>query len=355
MKITRIQIQNLRIIEDMQLEPGAGLNFICGDNGAGKTSVLEAIFLLGQGKSFRHTEAGPLIRKGEEYARVVADLQTQSGKRTKLGIQRSNKQFLARNAGQDVSRRSELLRLLPLQFITPQSHELIEKGPELRRRYLDFGLFHVEHSYHQTLSAYQRALKQRNAALRSRNAKLAQSFDEQLVSFADLILESRCRLLASVTQYLQDFLEAIDFPIAVDLRLTKGWKNDISLSEALCRSKEQDLSKGFTHVGAHRAQLKILADNVLANRILSRGQQKLLVYGLVMAISQLIADKTSEKPLLLIDDLGAELDESNTGKLLNYLHALGAQVFITLLHESDVQQDHQNKVFHVKHGSTWNT
>lgn len=339
----------------MALDPGKGLNLICGDNGAGKTSILEAIFLLGQGQSFRHAEAGPLIRKGEKRAQVVADLEASTGAISRLGIQRNKQQFIARNSGQDVFRRSELFRLLPLQLITPQSHELIERGPELRRRYLDFGLFHVEHSYHQTLMAYQRVLKQRNAGLKTGDIRLAHSFDEQLIMLSDTIIEKRRQLLDRIEKQLSPFLAAIDFPFSVGLSLSKGWKAGMSLQEVLLKSEPQDLAKGYTSAGIHRAQLKILAEGVPASKVLSRGQQKLMVYGLVLSLSQLIADITDEPPLLLIDDLGAELDQRNAQNILNFLQGLGAQLFITVLDKEKYKIPEGTRVFHVEQGSTWNT
>ncbi|WP_456413675.1 DNA replication/repair protein RecF [Thiolapillus sp.] len=350
MKIDHIQIENLRIIRNMTLAPGAGLNFIHGDNGAGKTSVLEAIFLLGQGKSFRHSDAGPLIRQGREQTQVVADLQTSTGIASRLGIQRSTRAFVARHGGQDVSRRSELMRLLPLQLITPQSHELIERGPELRRRYLDYGLFHVEQPYHQVLLSYHRTLKQRNAALRSGDILLARSFNEQLISFSRVILKSRQELLAKIEAQLAIFVEATAFPVSIALRLSKGWKTGLELNEALEKAERQDLSRGFTSVGVHRGQLKVLAAGVAADKTLSRGQQKLLIYGLVLSLSRLILEKTNEPPLLLIDDLGAELDNVNSQRILDFLERTGMQTFITVLDARRYQLPDSAKLFHVKHG-----
>ncbi len=354
MRIKRIQIENLRIIQNMALAPGAGLNFICGDNGAGKTSVLEAIFLLGQGKSFRHSDAGPLIRKDQKLAQVIADLQTQGGMDAKLGIQRCNRQFVARHAGQDVSRRSELMRLLPLQLITPQSHELIERGPELRRRYLDYGLFHVEQSYHQTLLSYHRALKQRNSALRAKDIRLARSFNDQLSTHSRVIVKSRQEMLLRIEKHLTIFFLETGFPVPVTLRLSRGWKSELSLNEALVKLEQQDLARGFTAAGTHRAQLKILIEGSPADKTLSRGQQKLLIYGLVLSLSQLIMEESGEPPLLLIDDLGAELDDANSQKILGYLDSTGMQIFLTVLDIHRYKLPDSAKVFHVKHGSMQN-
>ena len=351
MIVTELRIQQLRIIKSIRLSPVSGLNFICGNNGAGKTSILEALYLLGQGKSFRHSEAGPLIRNGETAATVVADLRIANGSTATLGIQRNKQQFTARHGGENIQKRSTLMRLLPLQLITPQSHELIERGPELRRRYLDFGLFHVEPSYHQVLTSYHRALKQRNAALRTNNLQLARSFNEQLCRSSDLIVKSRNRLLELVRANLNNFLEVMGFPLGVDINLSQGWKNDLSLEEALCESEARDLAQGFTGVGIHRAQMKITNQGAAASKVLSRGQQKILVYGLVLGLSEIIWDSTKEPPLLLVDDLGAELDNNNTNKILAYLRSMKLQSFITTLESDSLDTYPLDKVFHVEQGA----
>ena len=354
MKIRQLQIENLRIIEKLVMEPVSGLNFICGPNGAGKTSVLEAIYLLGQGKSFRHSEAGPFIRNQQASCLVVAEMEDDQGKTSRLGIQRGRKQFLARHAGQDIKRRSELLRLLPLQIVTPQSHELLERGPELRRRYLDFGLFHVEHSYHQVLMAYQRAIKQRNAALRKKDARLALSFDEQLASLAEKISASRKGILQSVEQHLRTFLHHMAFPHEVFLLFQAGWKEDRSLVEILKDSLERDLAQGYTSSGPHRGELRIQVAGGRAEKHLSRGQQKVLVYGLVFSLSRLMMERQGEAPILLIDDLGAELDEKNRVALVDYLQQAGGQVFISSVDFPVPSVPDSSRVFHVEHGSIQN-
>jgi DNA replication and repair protein RecF len=267
-----------------------------------------------------------------------------------LGIQRGRKSFLARHGGADVRRRSELLRLLPVQIITPQSHELLERGPELRRRYLDFGLFHVEQSYHQVLMAYQRGIKQRNAALRSRNGRLASSFDEQLVGLSEKIVRLRQSILQTIENNLKGFMWEMSFPNEVQLRFYPGWKEDTSLEDALMEHLERDVAQGYTSVGPHRAELKILVAGGRAEKHLSRGQQKVLVYGLVLSLSQLIIEQEKEPSILLIDDLGAELDSRNRSKIIDYLTGREEQVFITSVDPPDDRFTRDHEVFHVEHG-----
>ncbi len=351
MKIRRLQIENLRIINKLVMEPCEGLNFVCGPNGAGKTSILEAIYLLGQGKSFRHSEAGPFIRNGKDSCLVVADLEDGRGVASRLGIQRGKKEFLARHGGKDIKRRSELLRLLPVQIVTPQSHELLERGPELRRRYLDYGLFHVEQSYHQILMSYQRAIKQRNAALRAGNARLASSFNEQLSMLAEKIAASRYAMLQAVEGYLQSFLRDMSFSEKVSLQMYTGWKAECSLTEVLRDHLDRELAQGYTSAGPHRAELKILVAGGRAEKHLSRGQQKVLVYGLVFALSRMMVEKLGEAPVLLIDDLGAELDERNRAALIDYLENTCEQAFISSVNIPGSLVPVDSQVFHVEHGA----
>jgi DNA replication and repair protein RecF len=350
MKIESLQIQNLRIIQDMLLQPSGGMNFICGENGAGKTSVLEAIFLLGQGKSFRHADAGPFIRNGESFSLVLAGLQDAQGRNTRLGIQRGRKSFIARHSGKTIQKRSELLRLLPVQLITPQSHELLERGPELRRRYLDFGLFHVEQSYHRFLMSYQRALKQRNSALRSGDGRLANSFNEQLESAAGRIVGYRKNILEDIEEQLQRFLVSMHFRDRVQLQFTQGWKEHAGLASVLRESMQKDMQLGHTGAGPHRSELKILVSGKRAEKHLSRGQQKILVYGLMLALSRLIRERGHEAPVVLIDDLGAELDAGNRDLVLTYLRGMDTQVFITSVEAYGPETLGEAKMFHVEQG-----
>ncbi len=350
MKIESLQIQNLRIIQYMQLKPGMGLNFICGENGAGKTSVLEAIFLLGQGRSFRHTDAGPFIRHDEHHSLVLAELRDSQGKSLRLGIQRDKQKFVARCSGENIRKRSELLRLLPVQLITPQSHELLERGPELRRRYLDFGLFHVEQSYHQLLMTYQRALKQRNSALRLKDGRLAGSFNEQLAVAAERIVASRVTLLHEIEAKLQQYLREMRFDHELALQFHRGWKETLGLEKALKDTLDRDMAAGYTGYGPHRGELKILVSGKRAEKHLSRGQQKILVYGLMLALSQLVAEKGLEPPVVLIDDLGAELDKGNRDLVLAYLRDMGGQVFITSVESYAGEKSGAAKMFHVEQG-----
>ena len=157
-----LTIQDLRVIQTLELAPVRGINVVSGNNGAGKTSVLEAIYLAGRGRSFRHNEAKPLIREGAEEVRVIAKISDLTdGSATTLGLSRDRSQFRCRVDGQDVKKRSVLAETLPVQWVSSQPQLFLELGPDLRRRFLDMVVFHVKHGYLSTLGTYQRVLKQR--------------------------------------------------------------------------------------------------------------------------------------------------------------------------------------------------
>lgn len=350
MIIRHLQIETLRVIRRANVHLSSGLNLFIGNNGAGKTTLLEAVYLLGQGRSFRHIDAGPLIQKGSEAAQVIGRLESERGSRSTLGVRREKHKLFARSDGREIKRRSELVRRLPVFFIGAPSHDLVERGPELRRQFLDLGLFHVEPRYHSLLSDYARALRQRNAALKQGDYKLAESFSDLLGNAGESITQRRVDFLAQLSGFVQEMLKHFQANFQVELHYRPGWKDERgSLRWAIEQQMERDLHRGYTSVGPHRAELQVLTPEGPASRILSRGQQKLLVYALIMGLLQSYLEKTEEPPVLLLDDLAAELDERRTVAVLDWVEEKGIQVLVTAL-EAGKLESRFDKVFHVEHG-----
>ena len=348
MRIKKLIIKDLRIIEGLEIEPLEGINVITGYNGAGKTTFLEAIFLLGNGRTFRHAEAGPMIRKGADSTLVTGRLISSSGRNTSLGVKRETRGFIARRDGKEVRRRSELVRTLPLQLLTPASHELVEKGPELRRRFLDQGLFHVEQSYHQLSLEYSAALKQRNAALKMGDLTMARSFSVWLASSGETLSLLRRKFVEEIQAELSRILPLLGLHKKVVLRLLKGWGTG-DLLDALERNEKSDLKMGFTTTGCHRAELSLTVEGMPAAKILSRGEQKMLVYALSFAQLKRFFEVGTEAPVLLIDDVSSELDPNRVARLMDYLLELPCQAFLTNIGAEPFVRGGCG-LFHVEHG-----
>ena len=347
MTIERIQISNLRIIEHLELEPAAGINLICGPNGSGKTSLLEAIYILGKGRSFRTTRIQPVIRQGADCLDVVAWRKGES--KLVAGIRRCNNRSEIRINGVAVDKLSELVRQFPVQLLTPRSHELIEHGPDLRRRFLDWALFHVEPSYQNRITNYQRALKQRNKALRS-TPSLSQVWDKQLSVMAEALTQMREKYVQNLQIETDKILQRLGVELDVELSLYPGWPSDKVMSTVLRERINLDIKQGFTGLGPHRADMQIRIDRQPAVERLSRGQQKLLVLALVIAEREIIFSTSGHRALLMVDDMAAELDANARKRAVQLLEDIQCQVFVTALEPGQLEHIAAERVFHVEHG-----
>jgi DNA replication and repair protein RecF len=338
------------------MAPAPGLNLVAGENGSGKSSILEAIYYAGLGRSFRNTHNTPIIQQEHDSCSVYCELDTG----IKLGIGKSHGQGpQLKIQGEKAQSSGELAKHLPLQLLNAEAYKLLEGGPKPRRQFVDWGVFHVEHQFYTHWREFSRCLQNRNALLK-KNASSAElePWTHELVRQSHEIDESRRNYLEQFLPYLETMLESIISIDELTFRYYRGWKEEESLEEALLRNLDKDIGHGYTSSGPQRADLKIKVGSQYASNILSRGQQKLVVSTMKLAQGAYLAQESSNKCLFLIDDLPAELDKANRGKICALLRQLGGQAFVTgtemevLLETfSDSGFDaEQCKLFHVKHG-----
>ncbi len=354
MSLQRLEISSFRNLHSANLELDEGLNIITGENAAGKTSLLEAIFYLSYGRSFRSTNSRQLIQIDQPYFRLIAQLyDAQKDQQQRIGIERQPDQQLLRVNKQPVKRMSELASLLPVLVLHPDSHQLISAGPEFRRQFLDWGVFHVEHQFINHWKSYKTALSQRNAALRAAQpARLCNLWNNELVSSAQQIEQQRLHYLQKL-QPVIELLSAQLFPgYVIELVYKRGWPSDIDFDEYLQRNLEKDREKGFTQSGPHRADIRILVNGLSAQTSISRGQQKALVALLKIAQLSVFSQNSATPCILLYDDLPAELDHNNQNKIMQILSGLNIQLVITAIEAQQIDCSgwSRYKVFHVEHG-----
>src|SRR5271154_3312408 len=170
MSIRRVQVTDFRCLQSAALDFDPRFTLISGSNASGKTSLLEALYVLGRGRSFRTRRLEHLIRHGSERFVVFGEVDS-LGRRIPLGVEGSAAGVRARISGERPSSLAELAVALPVQIVDPEVHRLIEEGPSQRRRFLDWGVFHVEQSFVADWQRYQQVLRQRNAALKSHQSK----------------------------------------------------------------------------------------------------------------------------------------------------------------------------------------
>ncbi|MGX5915284.1 DNA replication/repair protein RecF [Aliidiomarina sp. Khilg15.8] len=362
MRLERLYLEKFRNFSMTQLELSPQVNLICGDNGSGKTSLLEAIYCLGFGRSFRTHQVRQMVQDDEEAFTLFALLATQNADEETEQHRVGYRRFRSGDAqvkvdGEVVKRFARLARLVPVQLITPESVELVTGGPKLRRQYMDWGLFHVEQSFFADWAGYVRLLRQRNSLLRQGqyDRQGGAYWDNQLVAAGERVATARDAYVSGLNdllnEYCHRFLPQYDFKF----KLNHGWaRAEQSFAEALSQRLEQDKKHGFTGVGPHKAEWQIRADSVDARERLSRGQLKLLVAALRLVQGQDYQNHRGESCIYLVDDLPAELDEENQGKLCSALKDSGSQVFITAIDESKIKShfsDTESQLFHVEHGA----
>lgn len=346
MSLAELRIENLRCVESARLAFSAELNLISGANGAGKTSILEAIFLLGRGRSFRTRNSEKLIRHGQSSLVVFG--RTDGVLPGAVGVEVTRDGTRARLNGENAESLLALSSVLPVQSIDPEIHKLIDQGPERRRRWLDWLVFHVEPSFGEHWTRYQRALKQRNAALKISGANVA-LWDGALIEHGSAITQSRQAALDRLEPYLQALFDRFD-GLQVSVGFHAGWGHDHSLEEALRLSIDRDRERGTTTSGPHRADVMLRMRTRSARETLSRGQQKLTAVAMIVSQLKLLKAELGMQAVLLLDDPAAELDAKNLALLFEELDALKCQMIATSLSPETTLFQAPKATFHVEHG-----
>lgn len=354
MPVQTISIDRFRNLKPVTLQCSPQLNLFTGANAAGKTSILESLYILGRARSFRTRSLEKAIQTGNDRFQLVARVLAETGRGIPVGISQHEKQLLARIDGKSVKRLSDLAALFPMQWIGGNLHRLIEEGPAHRRKYLDWGLFHVKPAYISVWQRYQRLLKQRNAALRAgRPVAEIKAWDNELATAGETLHAFRHAYVVELNASSQEVArELLDEDAELEINYRAGWRADLPFQEALGVGLEKDREQGFTRCGPHRADLALLYERLPVSELLSRGQQKLLVVALQVAQARLLKAGLAKTSLFLIDDLGAELDRANQGRVMSLLGRLQAQVFATAIDLPDVTGWSMDTIrrFHVKHG-----
>ncbi|MEW5754854.1 MAG: DNA replication/repair protein RecF [Pseudomonadota bacterium] len=356
MSLTRLRITSVRNLHPLDLQPARQLNILYGANGSGKTSLLEAIHLLGSGKSFRTSNIRRVIQQGAAQLVVYGVLALDQGI-IPIGIERGTEHTRLRIGGRTPESIAELAVNLPVQYLGPDLARIIDSGPKWRRRLMDWGVFHVEHDFYKHWSRYTRLIRQRNALLKqSATPEMIRAWDLQVIPVATAIDACRQNFLAHFLPQLASVRDELMPGLPIEYQYYPGWNPQWSLAEVLERGLESDIRRGFTQHGPHRADLAFSHKGVDVQDALSRGQLKLLIIAIKVAEVLLLKQLRERYCVILMDDLPSELDQRNRHRVLQRLLSSHAQVFVTCTDRELIQLDElqgvvTKKVFHVEQGA----
>lgn len=356
MILTELQIRRLRCLDEVRLVLDPGLNLILGANGAGKTSIIEAVHLLGYGRSFRGRPSEGLLQTGAANLEVYAEWRDGQNQARRAGLRHSGQSWEARLDGSPVQYLAELCAQIAVITFEPGSHELIAGGAEHRRRYLDWGLFHVEQDFLGCWRRYTRALKQRNALLKSTPSPSALApWDRELGESGEALTRLRQAYLQRLEPFLvsevASFVPELGEPF---LEYRPGWKRaELSLADSLLLNRERDMATGHTTSGPHRADWRIGFSRLPGGEALSRGQEKLTALVCILGQARHLAALHGHWPVVCLDDLASELDTVHQELVLRAIVGSGAQVLLTGTQQPAINSEAQGRglaLFHVEHG-----
>lgn len=332
-RLQRLVFNGLRNLAPLDCRIDGDVLLITGNNGSGKTALLEGIALLSSGRSFRENRLQRCQQWQAPQLTLYAEIENRLGHQ-RLGWQREKQQTTLRLNGENAANQAMLAQQLPVQVFSPESQDLLTQGPNERRRFMDWGAFYHEPSFLNAWRHYQHALKQRNHALRQQrpNAEIT-LWHKPLLEAALQVHDIRLRYLNALAETAQPIMSQVSDSLAqIELAYNAGWDSEQDLLSLWQNQLPHDRQLGYTQAGPHRADLKLRLQERDALSVLSRGQQKLLALSLLLAQSQHLRLALAETPILLLDDLAAELDQEHQQRVLTLLPQLGAQTILTATH-----------------------
>jgi DNA replication and repair protein RecF len=341
MTLKVLSIEHLRKFVQHRSELHPRVNLIHGPNGSGKTTFLEAIYLLSCGRSFRTRETASLVTHGAPHFSLFAKTIDDQG----IAIQKSlTSPTVMRLNNSPCLSASELARFLPSQVVYQDVFQIIDAGPAVRRSVLDWGLFHVKQHYYDLWRNYRRALKQRNALLRDKVPSHAytpwNTVLSDLATEIDVLRQEYLQVLQTRFQLVLSSLSDIQ----CELRYFKGWDRkgeNKSLASILADSLTVDQQYQYTRYGSHQAELLFTTGDWKVKHYLSRGQQKMVLFALKVAQAQLL----SRSCVFLLDDLFAELDAFHADKLLGCIAETPGQFFLTAYDDALISKGFSSEMY----------
>jgi len=361
MEITRLRLTQYRNYSSLDMRPAPGINAIVGDNAQGKTNAAEAVFLCALGRSHRTTRDNELISHGCEGGYVGVELTNATGSHLieiKLRDGERKKVFIDR---QLAAKTGQLMGILNVVMFAPEDLAIVREGPAERRRFMDMEISQLHPAYYYRLQQYNAALKQRNALLKEperATREMLGIWNEQLARFGEEIIIERCDFVDGLSTIAYDLHRRItDGKESLELAYEPSVDPDAecgiysAILTALEKSEKEDIRRGFTTVGPHRDDMGIQLGGIDLRAFGSQGQKRTAALSIKLSELSFIREIKGESPVLILDDVLSELDDTRQSLLLEAVK--DTQCFLTCTSLTGLEKAgfKDMKVFRCENGS----
>ncbi|AHM55372.1 DNA replication and repair protein RecF [Peptoclostridium acidaminophilum DSM 3953] len=361
MHLDSLRLVNYRNYSDVEISFNPNINIIVGKNGQGKTNILESIYFLAVGKSFRTSKDREAVKFGCKNAYIASNFIKNGRKNTLEFLIGSSSKAVKKN-GLALLRMSELLGNLNVVVFSPEDIRILKDSPSERRRFIDREISQISPRYYANLSDYNKILSQRNNYLKNDklDMPLVEIFDRQLCHCAGAIYMARRDFISKLSEYALEFHSSIvgrreEFRINYINQLNIGMDDtpqsaESALFELLSRKREDDIRKRNTGYGPHRDDIQVIVDSLDVKIYGSQGQQRTASIAIKLSELELMKAETGEYPVLLLDDVFSELDEKRQKLLIDSIS--GIQTFVTTAENAhiDIFEGKEYAVFNIDGG-----
>ena len=344
MFIKNIKVENFRNYENQLIEFNKNINIIYGNNAQGKTNILEAIFFSAFGKSFRTSKDKQVIMKEKDFFKIHTEFQKKD-REGYIDLFLGNDKSISVN-GVKLNKLSELLGNINIVIFSPEDINLLKDESAVRRKFLDMMISQLRKNYIYNLNNYKKNLEQKNNYLKSRNISdaMLDVYDEKLAEYSENVYQYRNEFIEKIKEKIKEIHSNI-----TDEDISIVYKTDCESKEKclekLKKNREKDKYRGFSSVGCHRDDFKILINGDEVDIYGSQGQNRTAILSLKMAELEVINDEIGEYPILLLDDFMSELDQE---RITNFLKSINnIQVIITCTEKIDLENSSN---FYVNNG-----
>ena len=358
MYIESVQLKNFRNYEFLEMEFDQGTNIFYGDNAQGKTNILEAVYLCGTSRSHKGSKDKELIRFHEDEAHIRMQVKKDGlSYRIDMHLKKNKSKGVAIN-GLPIRKARELLGIVNLVFFSPEDLQIIKNGPSERRRFIDMELCQLDNLYLADLASYNHIVNQRNKLLKDIfwNGDLKNTldvWDAQLLSYGKRIIRKRREFVEELNEVISGIHSGLTGGIE---QIHIDYEPDVEeerFEEELFLGRERDLRMKLSSTGPHRDDICVRVNDIDIRKYGSQGQQRTAALSLKLSEIELVRRRIKDTPVLLLDDVLSELDNSRQNYLLDSIKDIQTLITCTGLDDFVSHQFEINKVFHVIKGMVY--